>query len=145
MPDVRVILIISVIFKHMLGIIFTSSISCEITLRWISENTFDDKSTLVQVMAWCHQATSPYLSQCWLRSMLPYDVTRPQWVKVTLNQRKLTLALNFFYEAKIWFYFLSLLNTEMMPLWKTTNHLSCIINTIVANDLVTQKPGHQQS
>ena len=25
----------------------------------------DDKSTLVQVMAWCRQATSHYLSQCW--------------------------------------------------------------------------------
>ena len=32
-------------------------------------------------MAWCHQATSHYLSQCWLRSLLPYDVTRAQWVK----------------------------------------------------------------
>ena len=25
----------------------------------------EDKSTLVQVMAWCRQATSHYLSQCW--------------------------------------------------------------------------------
>ena len=40
----------------------------------------DDKSTLVQVMAWCHQSTSHYLSQCWPRSMSPYGVTRPQWV-----------------------------------------------------------------
>ena len=30
----------------------------------------DDESTLVQVMAWCHQATSHYLSQCWLRFMV---------------------------------------------------------------------------
>ena len=36
------------------------SASCEIALRWMPENTFDDKSTLVQVMAWCHQATSHY-------------------------------------------------------------------------------------
>ena len=41
----------------------------------------DDKSTLVQVMAWCHQATSHYLSQCWPRSLSPYGITRPQWVK----------------------------------------------------------------
>ena len=40
----------------------------------------DDKSTLVQVMAWCRQATSHHLSQCWPRSMLPNDVTRPQRV-----------------------------------------------------------------
>ena len=41
----------------------------------------DNKSTLVQVMAWCPQATSLYLSQCWPRSLSPYGVTRPQWVK----------------------------------------------------------------
>ena len=41
-----------------------------------------DKSTLVQVMAWCRQATSHYLSQCWPRSLSPYGVTRPQWVKM---------------------------------------------------------------
>ena len=44
----------------------------------------DEKSTLVQVMAWCRQATSHYLSQCWPRSLLPYGVTRPQWVNCTL-------------------------------------------------------------
>ena len=38
------------------------------------------KSALVQVMAWCRQATSHYLSQYWPRSQSPYDVTRPQWV-----------------------------------------------------------------
>ena len=32
-------------------------------------------------MAWCHQATSHYLSWCWPRSMLPCGVTRPQWAK----------------------------------------------------------------
>ena len=31
-------------------------------------------------MAWCSQAASHYLSQCWPRSLLPYGVTRPQWV-----------------------------------------------------------------
>ena len=44
----------------------------------------DDESTLVQLMAWCRQATSHYLSQCWPRSMLPNGVTRPQWVKISL-------------------------------------------------------------
>ena len=43
----------------------------------------DDMSTLVQVMAWCRQATSHCLSQCWPRSMLPYGVTRPQWVNIS--------------------------------------------------------------
>ena len=50
-------------------------------LRWMPQNLTDDKSTLVQVMAWCRQATSHYLSQCWPRSLSPYGITRPQWVK----------------------------------------------------------------
>ena len=40
----------------------------------------NDQSTLVQVMAWCRQATSHYLSQFWPTSLLPYGLTRPQWV-----------------------------------------------------------------
>ena len=55
-------------------------ISYEIALRWMPLDLTDDKSTLVQVMAWCRQATSHYLSQCWPRSMSPNGVTRPQWV-----------------------------------------------------------------
>ena len=56
-------------------------ISCKIALIWMSLDFTDDQSTLVQVMAWCRQATSHYLSQCWPRYMSPYGVTRPQWVK----------------------------------------------------------------
>ena len=56
------------------------SISSEIALTWMPLDLTDDKSKLVQVMAWCRQATSHYLSQCWPRSMLPNGVTRPQWV-----------------------------------------------------------------
>ena len=49
-------------------------------IRWMLQDLTDDKSTLVQVMAWCHQATNHYLSQCWPRSPMPYGITRPQWV-----------------------------------------------------------------
>ena len=31
-------------------------------------------------MAWCHQATSHYLSQCWLRSVSRYGISMPKWV-----------------------------------------------------------------
>ena len=48
--------------------------------RWMPWDLTDDKSTLVQVMASCRQATSHYLSQCWPSSMTPYGITRPQWV-----------------------------------------------------------------
>ena len=53
-----------VIFKGTL-VIDDWDISCEIALIWISLDFTDDQSTLVQVMAWCRQATSHYLSQCW--------------------------------------------------------------------------------
>ena len=37
----------------------------EIALRWLPLGFTNDKSTLVRVMAWCHQATSHYLGQGW--------------------------------------------------------------------------------
>ena len=61
--------------------IYGWGISLEIAHRCLSQHFTDYKSTLVQVMAWCRQATSHYLSQCCPRSLSPYDVTRPQWVK----------------------------------------------------------------
>ena len=56
-------------------------ISHDIALRWMPLDFTSDKSTLVQVMAWCRHAASYYLSQCWPRSLSPYGVTGPQWVK----------------------------------------------------------------
>ena len=69
----------SLIFQ-IISVIDGRVISCELALRWSSLKLTDDKSTLVQVMAWCRQATSHYLSQCWPRSLSPYGVNRPQWV-----------------------------------------------------------------
>ena len=56
------------------------SISCKIVFKWTPMDLTDGKSTLVQVMAWCRQATSHYLSQCWPRSLMPYGFNSPQWV-----------------------------------------------------------------
>ena len=70
---------------QIVSVIDGQGISCETALRWMSLDLIDDKSSLVQVMAWCRQATSHYLSQCWLRSISPNGVTRPQWVKVERN------------------------------------------------------------
>ena len=75
-----------VIFKLIL-VIDGLGISCEIVLTWTPQDLADDKSTLVQVMAWCRQATSHYLSQCWPSSLSPYGVTRLQWVKLTQSSR----------------------------------------------------------
>ena len=60
-------------------------ISYEIALRWMPLDLTDDNSALVQVMAWCRQATSHYLSKCWPRSMSPNGITRPQWVNLILK------------------------------------------------------------
>ena len=54
-------------------------ISCE----WICHQMnisrpTNDKSILVQVMAWCRQATRHYLSLYWPSSMSPYGVTMPK-------------------------------------------------------------------
>ena len=73
-------------------VIHGRGISCEIVLRWFSLDLTDDKSTLVQVMAWCRQATSHYLSQCWPRSVSAYGVTRPQGVK-TISWKVAVLAV----------------------------------------------------
>ena len=54
-------------------------ISYEIALRWMPLDLTDDKLTLVQVMAWCRQATSYYLSKCWPRFVSPNGVTKPQY------------------------------------------------------------------
>ena len=64
-------------FKIFILMIHILSNSCEIGLSFVTKNPIDDKSTLVQVMAWCRQATSHYLSQCWPRSMSPYGITKP--------------------------------------------------------------------
>ena len=70
-----------------------------------------DKSILVQAMAWCRQATSHYLSQCWPRSMSPNGVTMPQWVNSTLPQpgghplSKLMLTQCFHDDVIKWEYF----------------------------------------
>ena len=66
-------------------------IPCEMALKWLSLDFTDDKLTLVQVMAWCRQATSHYLSQYWPKFMLPCGVTRPQWV----NGGLLKLSIKF--------------------------------------------------
>ena len=58
---------INVIFNLALLIgIFKSS--NDNVLRWMPQD-LTEKSTLVQLMAWCHQATSHYLSQYWPRSL----------------------------------------------------------------------------
>ena len=72
----------SVIFKLVIQK-SSSGTRCEISLGWISRN-FTGSTLLVQVMAWCPQATSYYLGQYWPRSLASYAVTKLQWLKLCL-------------------------------------------------------------
>ena len=56
------------------------SISCEMAPRWILLDFTDDKSILVQEMAWCYQAIISMLTQ-----MSPYGITRQQWVNMLIK------------------------------------------------------------
>ena len=55
-------------------------------LWWMPQDLTNDQSTLVQIMAWCHQVTSHCLKQCWTSYMTPYKPSRPQWVKSQSHQ-----------------------------------------------------------
>ena len=50
-------------FFKLIFVVVGQGIPCGIALKWLSFDRTDDKSTLVQVMAWCRQATSHYMSQ----------------------------------------------------------------------------------
>ena len=51
-----------------------------ISLKCVSMAPTDDNLTQDQLMALCHQIPSHYLPQCWQRYLIPYDITRSQWV-----------------------------------------------------------------
>ena len=85
------------IFKLALPI-GTFRASFDKVLRWMMQDLTDDKSTLVQVMAWCRQATSHYLSQCWPRSVSPYGVIRPQWVNSLAPERCVSNFTSVFFQ-----------------------------------------------
>ena len=61
----------------------------------------DDKSTLVEIMAWCCVAAGHYLNQWWPRSMIPYGVTKPQWVKLIGYDNTLNELQNGFLHPKV--------------------------------------------
>ena len=54
-----------------------------IALRWMPRNHNDQKSTLVHVMTWCHQATSHYLSHscCHMVSLGQNELTKNLFIQ----------------------------------------------------------------
>ena len=98
----------SVISKSMLRIKFLST-PCNVALMWKPNNTFEDKSTLVQARAWCHQTPSKYTSHCWPISMSPYGV--PQWVNRRIWLYIYDICLHDFIKAVILVILVLTLNT----------------------------------
>ena len=92
-----------------------SNILCETVIKWMAQDQTDHKSTLFQVMAWCHQATSHHMSQCWPRPMVPYSITRTQ--RVNLHNQSCVKVENF-YQMQI-LYFVS---DKCLKVWMARNH-----------------------
>ena len=114
-------------------ILVSWDISCEISLRWISLDLTDEKSALVQVMAWSHQATIHCLSSCWPRSVSPYLVTWPQWVHPCNPPQKYRNIKNIFafsiISQHIWC---------RLPLLVEAKDLFILHNAMATDDLVRQ-------
>ena len=72
-----VVIIFKVHYPNVLWIKFMGT--CKSVLMWMPQDTIDDESSLIEVMAKCRHAPSHYLNQCWSRSVSPYGVTRPRW------------------------------------------------------------------
>ena len=70
---------INVLLKY-ISVFDILSISSETALGRMPPDGTDDKSTVVQAMAWCHQTTGHYLKQCWPCFMTLSGITRGQWV-----------------------------------------------------------------
>ena len=119
------------------------------------------KPTLVQVMAWCRQATSHYLSQCWPRSMLPYGIIRPQWVNSSVPGRSkcdfenaifnlvlLNGIFRFLYDSALrwmpmwpyWWSFWSTLVQVMLLMCSVSIQAISITNAVMACHLFSAKP-----
>ena len=87
--------VINVVFKH---IAFINALVFAVALPfgWIPQDLTDQKSMLVQVLAWCLEVRSHYMCECWLNSMSIYDITRPKWFELN------AFELNAIIRIKIW-------------------------------------------
>ena len=93
---------------------------------WIPQDLTDDKSILVQVMAWCRQASSHYLSQCWPRSLSPYaslghnELIWENKFGILWTERSLESCLS---REMIWFEFCTISG------WTSRCHICTILTT----------------
>ena len=94
----------------------------------------DDKSTLVQVMAWCCQTRSHYLSQCWPRSLSPHGNTRPLcvnslWASDAIKRHKSgsRLAILMAWSLMAW------TNVNLSSMRSSDMHLNAILQNMMTS------------
>ena len=85
-------------FRNVFNLTLMPEVYHEIALKWMSLDLTNDKSTPTQVTAWCHHASNHYPSQCWPRALLPFDISRPQWVKHHIQWK----TLDPYTQCQIW-------------------------------------------
>ena len=93
----------------------------------------DNKTTLVQAMAWCHQAPSHYLIQCW-----PFDATRGQWGQCLASVSH-TIILLFPLDSTSWehqqlYHILSVVLGFLLPVYIVTLNIDYSNTTVKANN-----------
>ena len=75
-------------------------------LRWMPRDLTDDKSTLVQVMAWCRQAASHYLNQCWPSSKSPIGSPGHneliRWISPMISQHWSRYSVSPIYRGRVY-------------------------------------------
>ena len=94
--------------------------------QWMPQDLTDDKSILVQVMAWCRQATSHCLSQCWLSLLSPYGVARPQWVN-SLNPVNIKQQITCYNDSLMNMPWINIKVIDMEPMLA----MVCLLGTLV--------------
>ena len=92
------------------------------------QNTYD-KSTLIWVMAWCHQASSHYLSQCWPSVATCHDDSTHWDMKKMANILQTTFS-NASSLEKIWAFQMETYLTH----WGRETHICVGKLTIIASD-----------
>ena len=95
-----------ILVSNMSAILVIDGISHEIALKWISQYLTENKSTLLQVMAWCNQQQAITQTDT-DESIPPYGVNRPQCVKIINISSKNTLMwipheYSEFWQCTIW-------------------------------------------
>ena len=100
------------------------SIWCENVLRWKPLNLTDDKPTLVQVMAWCHQATM--LTQIWVT--IWHHKMWIKWGRMSMGLTVKYLIIKFICTCQI-------VNVQILLFYHYADHYSDVIMGTMASQI----------